>query len=148
MDVKTPLPFVVPLAGLNVQLVPTEQDGVTVAPLMPLPNWSFTVAVRSDAVPPPVVHEALHAVIGLLPAVNVDALRLTLPGLTVTAAVWVSVPDPVTAALIVFPWATVDEKAAENTPPPLVVPEAEGVNVFPVPVDDNVTVLPLMTLPN
>ena len=38
VDVKTPLPFVVPLVGLNVQLVPTEQDGVTVNPLMPLPN--------------------------------------------------------------------------------------------------------------
>ena len=94
------------------------------------------------------VHEALHAVIGLLLAVNVDALRLTLLGLTVTAAVWVSVPDPVTAALIVFPWAAVDENVAEKTPLPFVVPDADGVNVFADPVEDNVTVLPLITLPN
>jgi hypothetical protein len=106
------------------------------------------VAVRSDAVPPPVVHDVLHAVIEPLLAVNVDTPRLTLPGLTVTEAGWVSVPDPVTAALIVFPCAAVDENVAENMPLPLVVPEAEGVNVLADPVDDSVTVLPLITLPN
>ena len=90
----------------------------------------------------------LHAVIELLPAVNVDTLRLTLLGLTVTDAVCVRVPDPVTDALIVLPCAAVDEYVAEKTPLPLVVPEADGANVFADPVDDSVTVLPLITLPN
>ena len=97
---------------------------------------------------PPVVHDALHAVIELSLAVNVDTARLTLPGFTVTDAVAVRVPDPVTAALIVLAWAAVDENVAENTPPALVVPDGDGANVFPDPVDDSVTVFPLITLPN
>jgi len=97
---------------------------------------------------PPVVHDALQAVIELSLAVHVDTLRLTLPGFTVTGAVGVSVPDPVTAALIVFPCAVVDENVAENTPPTLVVPDGDGANVLFVPVEDSVTVFPLITLPN
>src|SRR5262245_6274001 len=112
VEVNTPLTLVVPFVGLNVQLEPTEQDGVTVAPLMALPNGSFTVAVNSDAVPPPVVQETLHAVIELLLAVKVDTVRLTLEAFTVTAAVCVRVPDPVTVALIVFAWAAVEENVA------------------------------------
>ena len=98
--------------------------------------------------PPPVVQDVLHAVIELLLAVNVDTVRLTLDAFTVTAAVCVRVPDPVTAALIVLPCAVVDEKVAEKTPPALVVPDGEGENMLFDPVDDSVTVLPLITLPN
>jgi len=40
----------------------------------------LTVTVMEDAVPPIVVHDAVHAVIGLLLAVSVDADKLTDPG--------------------------------------------------------------------
>jgi len=74
--------------------------------------------------------------------------RLTAPALTVTAAVWASVPEPVTEPLIVFDWATVEENVAEKTPAALVVPEVDGANALPVPVEDSVTVLPPIPLPN
>ena len=97
---------------------------------------------------PRVLQDVLHAVIELSLAVNVDTPRLTLAGLTVTGWVCVRVPEPVTAALIVLPSALVDENVAEKTPLPFDVPEADGANPLLVPVEESVTVLPLITLPN
>jgi hypothetical protein len=68
--------------------------------------------------------------------------------LTVTAAVCVMVPDPVTAAWIVFACANVELKFDVNTPLALVVP-LTGENVQLVPTEHvGVTVLPLTPLLN
>ena len=96
----------------------------------------------------PGLHDALHAVIEPVAATKVDALRLTLPGFTVTAAVCVRFPEPVTAARMVFASALVDVNVEENTPLPFVVPDV-GLNVQLVPTEhEGVTVLPPITLPN
>ena len=65
--VNTPLPFVAPDDGVNVQLLPMEQDGMTVAPLIRLLNASRTVTVIVDAVEP-ATHPVEHAVIEAVPA--------------------------------------------------------------------------------
>jgi len=96
----------------------------------------------------PGLHDVLQAVIELVPATNVEALRLTPAAFTVTAAVCVRFPEPVTAARIVFASALVDVKVELKTPLPFVVPD-DGLNVQVVPTEhEGVTVLPLITLPN
>src|SRR5712692_6594457 len=78
---------------------------------------------------------------------SVDTLWLTPAGFTVTEAVWlIGVPPAV--AEIVFASALVELNVAVKTPLPFVVPEADGVKLLAVPVDDTVTDEALIALPN
>src|SRR5215469_13019092 len=83
----TPLGFVKPLAGLKVFTVPTVVPKSTKPPDTGLPNWSSSVTVIVDAVPPPVVQLVEQAVIGELLAVSVDLAALTEPATPVAVKV-------------------------------------------------------------
>ena len=104
----------------------------------------MAVTVMSDAVPPPVVQDALQAVIEVGAAPTVVCPALTSAGLTVTAAVWV-IATPLTVTEIVLASAFVDVKVDVATPLPFVVPGA--VKLLLVPVELNTTVAPATGLP-
>jgi len=135
--VNWPLTFVLPLVGEG---VPPPLDEIEMAnPVTRFENASRTVQVGCVATPVPTRAEK-----PVLLAMTDDGAA----ALTVTPAVDVSVPDPVTAAEIVFPCATVELNVRDATPLAVVVSTADAENVLPVPVDENVTILAGITLLN
>src|SRR5438046_638868 len=136
--VNTPLPLVVPVAGLGVFPVPPVSVRLTLAPLIRFPLPSRAVTVMVDA--------PLPAVIEVGDAVTVDCEADTGPGVTVTAAVWL-IATPLIVAEIVFPPVPVELNVAVNTPLASVLPVA-GASAFPVPpVTVRLTLAPLIVLP-
>src|SRR6185503_13606018 len=111
---NTPLAFVVPLEATNTHDVPTEHDGVTVAPLIGLLNASRIVIVMSDAVLP-LKQVPEQASIEDVAAFKSEFETLTAAALTVTAAVCV-MPTPLPVALIVLACANVELRIAVKTP--------------------------------
>ena len=80
----------------------------------------MAVTVISEAVPAPVEHEAAHAVMLVGLAETVDCAADTVPGFTVTPAVWV-MPTPPAVAEIVLSSAMVELSVQVATPLPLAV---------------------------
>ena len=144
--VNTPEEFVVPLTGENAQLLPTEHDGVTVAPLTGLPSPSRTVTVTAVAAVP-FTQLVEHAVIDDVVADTVEVVKLTAAALTVTAAVCV-IPTALAVALTVFACAVAELNVAVKAPVAFVVPLADGANALFVPVAAIVTFAPGITFPN
>ena len=136
--VNTPLLLVVPLAlGVNTLLEPVEAT-VTDAPLIRFPCASFAVTVIVLPVPPAVIEAGAAA--------TVERLADTAPAVTVTAAVCV-IATALIVADTVLASATVEVSVVWNTPLPLVVPLALGVNTLLEPVDATVTDAPLIRFP-
>jgi hypothetical protein len=138
-DVATPMASVVGVAGLNVFPVPVALK-LTTTPATGLPFASRAVTVIVLVLPPD------DAVIVVGFAVTLDWPALTPPAVTVTVAVCV-INTPSAVALIVLPCACVELNADVATPMAFVVGFA-GLNVFPVPVEVNVTPTPETGLPN
>src|SRR5207247_541787 len=93
--VKTPLPLVVPVAGLSVFPVPPVAVKLTLAPPIVLPLASRAVTVLVE-LPPPALPYAAHSR-------TVDCEADTGPGVTVTPAVWVIATPLIVAAIVLLP---------------------------------------------
>jgi hypothetical protein len=144
VDVDTPLAFVV-VGAVELLLEPVELS-TTVAPWMGFPPASFAVTVMSEAVPPPVLQEVLHAVmvVGAAPTVESDAEGVE-DALTVTVAVWVTA-TPLIVAEIVLDSAVEEENVDVDTPLAFVVVGA--VKLLFEPEEASTTVAPWIGLPN
>ena len=101
----------------------------------------------SDAVPPPVVHEALQAVMLAGTAVTVDCDAETVE-LTVTVAVCVMLALFAVAEIVLVS-AAVELRVQVATPLPLAVwVKPAGTSVLLLPETDKVTLAPATPLPN
>src|SRR5437660_6423192 len=136
VPVATPLPFVWPAGCVTVLPLPVAAS-TTVATLTGLPYPSFAVTV--------IVATPLPGAIVAGAAATVDTVADSVPAVTVTGAVAVSVV-PFTVAETVFPSATVELTVPVATPLPSVA-AAGCVTVFPLPVAASTTVAPLIRLP-